>query len=72
MKKIILFIAILCLGISSVFSQKQLREYQYWFDNDFANVVTRPTPPMDTVQIIDNIHAGALRSGMHVYHFSKW
>ena len=52
-----------------MFSQKQLREYQYWFDNDFANVVTRPTPPMDTVQIIDNIHAGTLRYGMHVYHF---
>jgi hypothetical protein len=69
MKKIILFIAVLCWSINSIYSQKQLNQYQYWFDNDFANVSSTTFPPQDSLQLLANISTSGLYSGLHIFHF---
>jgi hypothetical protein len=69
MKKILLFIAVLCWGLNSVYSQKQLNQYQYWFDNDFVNVVSTSISPQDSIQFLSNLNTVGLLSGLHVFHF---
>ena len=69
MKKIILFIAVLCWGLFAGYSQKQLNQYQYWFDNDYSNHVSTSIPPQDSMQLLSNVNTSGLISGLHIYHF---
>ena len=46
----------------------EIREVQYWFNNDFAGNVTQNTANQQLVNFISDIDAGNLSDGLHTFH----
>jgi pimeloyl-ACP methyl ester carboxylesterase len=47
---------------------RQMAEYEYWFDNDYASKVNTPTEPAQTFILDEAINAASLSAGLHAYH----
>lgn len=45
-----------------------ITHYQYWFDNDFDDAVSQTIPSTSNLQLISDIDASALSSGVHLFY----
>lgn len=46
----------------------QMIEYEYWFDNDYANSISSPMGGNANEQVVTGIDASMLGSGLHTFH----
>lgn len=46
----------------------QLTYYRYWFDGNYSSSITTAMSGAQTQQIINNINANALTTGLHTFH----
>lgn len=53
---------------SSSFVDNKIIEYEYWFDNDYANKVLTSESPQNTLQLINDIKTNTLAQGLHIFH----
>jgi len=70
MKKLILLIIVLCWGLYHANAQKHISAYEYWFDNDYADMVNQTiSPPQDSLTLANSINVSTLQDGLHVFRF---
>jgi len=53
---------------SSTSTSKQVVAYEYWFDNSYTNKTFVPVTPQAGFQLLGNLDASALQTGLHVIH----
>ena len=69
MKKSIL-IALLFVGfIGLCNAQNKIKQYEYWFDDNFAGKTTVNAVENTEIQINTSVSTAALPSGLHSIHF---
>ncbi|MDI3521123.1 MAG: hypothetical protein PWR04_1111 [Anaerophaga sp.] len=49
-------------------SANEITAYQYWFDDDYNNAVNQPVTPVQDFELLRDIDAGALSSGIHAFY----
>jgi PKD repeat protein len=55
--------------IVGLIAQNNIVQYEYWFDNDFANASVVNTTPTAQLQLASNIQTNGLTSGIHTFNF---
>lgn len=53
---------------TSSFVDNKIVEYEYWYDNDYANKVSTNESPQTTLQLISDMKTSTLAQGLHIFH----
>ena len=67
MKKFILFLIVLCISTQN-FAQTQIIQYEYWFNDDYANAISVAVSPTDTLDLNTFIPIGNLSVGLNKFN----
>jgi hypothetical protein len=53
---------------SAGIENNEIIEYQYWFDNNFAEAETQAVTPTSNLELLTNIDATSINSGVHIFY----